>query len=370
MLRKFFLKIHLYLGLTVGLLFALMGLTGSLMVFGEEIDAAFNPGLLHVAPQENKADFQTVETAVKNSFPDGKIYRIKMPRGPGEVYEFWMNANGDLRVYVNPYTVEVTGSRYFPSTWRGRLFLLHTQLLGGETGKTAIGAAAFLFLVLGITGMILWWRGRRNLKRALRINFRAGWKRANYDAHNAIGFFAFLFLGVSAVSGIHLIFNAPFEKTVNYLTGTPNRPPAPASRFIEGASALPLETIFAKSNEIWGEAETTWLYPPANENAAYMVRKKFTSEYHPNGKSFIYFDQYSGEILRAENAVEAPLVTRSINNLYPLHIGIMGGTATRLLQILIGFTPAVLFITGFLMWRNRLPKSSRAARAPKAAKTA
>lgn len=105
--------------------------------------------------------------------------------------------------------------------------------------------------------------------------------------------------------------------------------------------------------------ETTWLYPPANSGADYMVRKKLPSEYHPNGKSFIYFDQYTGEVLRLENAEEVPFVTRAINNLYPLHIGIIGGTITRFLQILIGFTSAFLFLTWFLMWRIRLRKTNK-----------
>lgn len=359
MLRKFFLKVHLYLGLTVGLLFALIGLTGSLLVFSEEIDEALNPHLLIVEAQQSSADFQLIEDSVKKSFPADKIYRIKMPRESEDVYEFWMNSNGDLRVYVNPYTGAILGSRYYPQSLRGRLFFLHTQLLSGETGKTVIGTAAFFFLILGASGVFIWWRGRRNIKRGLTINLRSGWKRANYDAHNAIGFFAFLFLSISAITGIHLIFNAPFEKTVNWMTNTPNRPAAPTSKITEGAPSLSLKTILEKSEKVLENAETTWLYPPANVTAAYMVRKKLSSEYHPNGKSFIYFDQYTGELLRLENAEEVPFMTRTINNLYPLHIGIIGGMATRFLQTLIGFTPAILFFTGFLMWRNRLRKQNK-----------
>ncbi|MDQ4120943.1 MAG: PepSY domain-containing protein [Acidobacteriota bacterium] len=336
-----------------------MGVTGSLLVFSEEIDEAINPHLLKVETQEIKADFQSIEVAVKKAFPADKIYRIKMPRESEDVYEFWMNANGDLRVYVNPYTGAILGSRYFPQSWRGRLFLLHTQLLSGETGKTIIGTAAFFFLVLGVSGIFIWWRGRRNIKRGLKIHLRSGLRRANYDAHNAVGFFAFLFLSISAFTGIHLIFNAPFEKTVNWITNTSNRPAAPTSKLTEGLPSLPLKTILEKSEKILENAETTWLYPPLNATAAYMVRKKLPSEYHPNGKSFIYFDQYTGEVLRLENAEEVPFTTRAINNLYPLHIGIIGGIATRFLQVFIGFTPAFLFLTGFLMWRNRSKKKNK-----------
>jgi uncharacterized iron-regulated membrane protein len=351
--RKVFLKVHLYLGLTVGLLFALMGLTGSLLVFSEEIDRAANPHLLTVQQAGEHADFALIEAAVKTRFPNDKIYRIKMPHNSGDVYEFWMNGGEALRVYVDPYSASVLGSRDYPQTWRGRLFMLHTQLLSGETGKTIIGTAAFFFLAIGISGIILWWRGKRHIRRGLTINFRSGWKRANFDIHHAVGFFAFFFLTISAVSGIYLIFNAPFEKTVNQLTGTPDRLPAPASKIPNGSVLLSLDDIFERSEKIWPEAETTWLYPPANPNAAYMVRKKFPAENHPNGKSFIYFDQYTGEVLRTENATESPVPTKAVNDLYPLHIGRMGGTITRVLQVFIGLLPTTLLITGFLMWRNK-----------------
>lgn len=358
--RKAFLKIHLYLGLTVGLLFALMGLTGSLLVFSEEIDEALNPRLLRVEPQNSRASIAVVEENVRRNFPDDKIYRIKMPLDTEDVYEFWMNPNGDLRVYVNPYTGEITGSRIFSRTFRGFLFSLHTQLLSGETGKTIVGTGAFFFLALGVSGIVLWWRGARNIKRGLTINFKANWKRIIFDAHNAVGFFAFIFLTSSAFTGIHLVFNAPFEKAVNWLTATPNRPPPPVSA--EGRSekrTLTLGEIKNLSDQTWTEAETTWIYPPANSAAAFMVRKKFPSEYHPSGKSFLYFDQYTGELLRQENALEAPAATRAVNNLYPIHIGRIGGTATKVWQVGVGLTPAILLFTGFLMYRNRARKTKQ-----------
>lgn len=356
-LRKTFLKIHLYLGLTVGLLFVLTGLTGSILVFGEEIDRALNPRLLRVEPKNAPVSISVVEENVRAAFPNDKIYRIKMPLEPADVYEFWMNANGDLRVYVNPFTGEITGARAFNRTFRGLLFNLHTQLLSGETGKTIVGTAAFFFLAIGISGIVLWWRGLRHIKRGLTINFKSNWKRISFDAHHAVGFFAFVFLSISAFTGIHLVFNQPFERAVNWLTGTANRQPPPVSLVRNETKPLTLGEIQNLSSRIWSEAEITWIYPPANSAAAFMVRKKFPAENHPNGKSFVYFDQYTGEILREENALEAPGTTRAVNNLYPLHIGRMGGVFTKVLQAGVGLTPMILLLTGFLIYRNKAGKT-------------
>jgi uncharacterized iron-regulated membrane protein len=76
-------------------------------------------------------------------------------------------------------------------------------------------------------------------------------------------------------------------------------------------------------------------------------------EFNPNGKSFIYFDQYTGEMLVVEDASSAPAGTRIYNTFYPLHIGALAGLPTRIFQVIVGFLPLLLFVTGYIMWKNR-----------------
>jgi uncharacterized iron-regulated membrane protein len=357
--RKLFLKVHLYLGLTAGIVLAVTGLGGSLLVFSDEWDAALNPRLLQAAAGGGTtAPLQRVTEAVRAAHPTEKIHRVRMPRHAGDTYEFWMDAGEGLRVYADPYTGEVLGSRVYRQSLRGFLFTLHTRLLAGEWGKSVVGVLAFMLLTLGASGVLLWWRGAKNIRRGLTVNRRAGWRRANYDLHNVIGIFAVALLSVSAFTGVHLVFNAPFERVVNWLTSTPQRPPAPASTPRPGAVPVSLDEVVERARQVWPEGSTTWVYLPANERAVFMVRKRLGAESHPNGKSFVYLDQFTGEVVRAESALEAPTAARLINNLYPLHIGVMGGAPTRVLQVLVGLTPAALLISGFLIWRNRSRKRS------------
>ena len=333
-----------------------MGLTGSLLVFSEEIDRAANPSLLASAPGRDRAAFPDIEKTVAESFSTDRIYRIKMPRRADDVYEFWMNESEGRRVYVDRYSGDVLGAREFPETLRGKLFLLHTTLLAGAAGKTVVGVSALIVVLLGVSGILLWWRGLRNVKRGLTIKLRSGWRRANFDSHNSLGFVGFFLLSVNVVSGLYLIFNAPFEKTVHRVTATADRPAAPRSSDPGGRATLPLAEIYERSRSVFPDAETTWLYPPAGPAAAFMVRKKFPEEWHPNGKSFVYFDQYSGELLRADDARMYPAATRFIDDLYPMHIGVVGGYLHRGLIAATGLLPAFLLVTGFLIWRQRRRK--------------
>jgi uncharacterized iron-regulated membrane protein len=98
---------------------------------------------------------------------------------------------------------------------------------------------------------------------------------------------------------------------------------------------------------------TTWINFPQTPQAPLVVRKKMPEESNPNGKSFVYFDQYTGEALFVEKSSTAPAGTRVYNTFYPIHTGVIGGVSTRILQVAIGFSPLVLFVTGYVMWRNR-----------------
>lgn len=93
-----------------------------------------------------------------------------------------------------------------------------------------------------------------------------------------------------------------------------------------------------------------------------MIRKKTASEIHPVGMNFISIDPFQGRVLRVEADARAGWATRLLNLRYPLHIGVWGGFVSRVLHVFLGLTPALLFVSGFLMWWNRLSARRRRAR--------
>lgn len=92
------------------------------------------------------------------------------------------------------------------------------------------------------------------------------------------------------------------------------------------------------------------------------MRFKQAAELHPNGRSIVYLDPQTWNIIRVEDALRAPLGTRVANLMYPLHVGRLGGVFTRVLLVFVGLVPALLFLTGLLMWRARLVATRRAER--------
>ncbi len=357
--RHLLLALHRYVGVSAGLLLVLIGLTGSLLVFRDEIDEVLNPTLLRVAPREEFVPLQAVLNDVLRSYPHDRPVAIRLPRSAEGVYEIWMNGEEGLRVYIDPYTGEIRGSRFPIQTFTGFLFLAHAQLLGGEIGETIVGVGAFLLLGLGVTGIVLWWPGGKRLWQGFTVPWRAPVARVAYDLHRVVGIVAIAVLAVIAITGACLTFHSAVSSGMTWLTGAPLHPAPPVSPPPAGESGGPprhspvaLDTILQHADQALPGAVTTWISLPRAFGEAVVVRKKFAEEIHPHGRSFVHLDQQSGRVLLIDHALQAPLATRIDNLLYPLHIGRVGGFGARLLYLLIGLAPAVLFLTGLLMWRS------------------
>lgn len=353
--RKVVFNLHLYIGLAAGLFLVLSGLTGSMIVFREEIEELTHPELMETAVRDERVPVQEVLNAVKRAYPEDKPVFMRMPRAPQETYLLKMNSAHDLFVYANPYSGEVLGAHRQEDTFIGWVALLHTELLIGEDGKTILGVSALLLICMSITGFFLWWppNGIKKISRGFKIGWPAPWKKVIFDLHRASGIYTSLFLLIIAFTGVSLVFNKTVVDLINFVTVSQPRPAPPLSDPSGAMGAvISLDALLDRADSIL-PAPTTWITFPQTPEAPLVVRKKLSEESHPNGKSFIYFDQYTGEVLRIENALNAPSGTRIYNILYPIHVGVIAGLPTRILQVIIGFSPLVLFVTGYLMWRNR-----------------
>lgn len=345
------LKLHTYVGLSIGLLLALIGLTGSLIVFGDELDEWLNPQILRVESRGTQSAAQSMLDAVRAAYPNEKLGRIRLPREAHDSAEVCFDARREPRcVYVDPYSAAVLGERVPAHSFKGRLVSLHRRLLSGEVGETIIGVCGLLLLTLSLSGLVLWLPGSRRL----RIKRGAGRYRTNFDLHRAVGICALLFLAISGGTGAAMVFRPTFEKTLNSFS--PKTVPAdkPVSTVVDGAATLPLDEVLGRARAALPGADVTSVNLPPTAAAPFVVRQRQAGEWHESGRTLVYLDQYNGAVLRIEDPLQAPVGTRAGNNLFTIHTGRLGGNWTRALQVLVGFTPAVLFTTGFVMWLSRL----------------
>lgn len=351
-------RVHLVLGLTVGLILSVSGVTGSALVFRDEIDALLHPELLRVEIGPERVTLDAVLAAVRKTHPAEPPTRIQMPSGLIQTYEITLAGEDPLQVYVDPYRGTVLGARHESQTLPNLLFEIHHTLLAGETGEMVLGVTALLLLLLVLTGLVVWWPGIRQgmnrLIRAVSVRRSGNWRAVTFDLHRALGFWTTAFLLVAALTGASLVFHEQFMTGLDWVTGSPPRPTPPAMATVEVEGTGPsVQELVRRGDEAIDGGQVTYVILPASESAPLTVRKKTVEELHPSGRNFIYVDPGTGAVLAAEEAATAPVGTRAYNVLYPIHIGRWGGTPSRVLHMLLGLTPFILLVSGALMWWNR-----------------
>jgi len=352
-LRTPALILHRWIGLLVSLLLIIISLTGSLLIFSDELDRAFNPQLLHVEPQGEMQSHQELVESAKKLYPALKVHRITVPSSPDVAYTVMMaDAKDDYTdVYLNPFNGEVLGSRPWKQTIGGFLIELHVHLLAGDFGMQIVGICGGLLLLMGITGLALW-NGWRNLKYGLTIRWQAPRQLVHYDVHKAIGVLSVAFLALIAATGMAMVFWTPFENAVYHLTQNP-RPVEVASQVAVGKAPMAINEILQKAEAALPGAKLFKFFPAKKPEATFNVWMHFPQEHEFNKEPYLHLDQYTGAVLRVDNPKQASLATRIMTAQYILHVGNYGGWFTRILYCLVGFAPLALVVTGFALWQRR-----------------
>ncbi|WP_017653590.1 PepSY-associated TM helix domain-containing protein [Fortiea contorta] len=355
-LRNTVFYLHRYIGLFVGLILIIVGLTGSLLVFQKELNQfQIRQEFGQVIPQEQRVPIDTVLENIKTSFasqPNFKLSGINTPPDPHIPYRAFLQSPKEerLEVFVNPYTGVVMGSRQWEKTIIGLTYKLHYQLLAGDIGQIIVGIAALLLLILSITGIVLW-PGWRKLIAGFKIKLQAHPKRVNFDIHKVTGVVAAVFLTMIAFTGFCWNFYDQAQPTIHAVTFTPIRP-TPVSQPIAGKSALSLTEILPKADAALPGAITTFIRLPQKPDGVFLIGKKLPQENSDDyGESRVYLNQYTGEILQLTNGLKLSRADHVLSWFTPMHYGTFGGLTTRILYVFVGIAPLILLFTGFVMYR-------------------
>lgn len=349
---------HLYLGLVAGLALAIIGVTGSLLVFHDEIDALLDPQLHRVEPRAERAALDDIVAAARASEPAHTPSYVRMPRHEHESIEIWTDGEEGPAIFVDPYTATVLGSQGHGESLTGWLFDLHVELFAGEVGHIIVGITGFALIVLLISGLVLWWPRLRSWTRALFARPRGSLRRINHELHSLTGVWSAAGLFILALTGASLVFHNAFSTALHRITASAPPPPPPESAPRPGASDARLQDAVATARSALPGGRVSWIYLAADESSPLSVRMQMPGEWHPNGRSYVYLDRYTGDLLHAHDALQARTGTRIYDVLYPLHIGRFG-LWSRLLYAALGFAPLMLAIGGFYIWWERRRRRHR-----------
>jgi uncharacterized iron-regulated membrane protein len=354
-LRVWMFNIHLYSGLALGLVIALVGLSGSLIVYKPETERLLSSRMAAVLPMSATVSVEVLYAQAHAFRPADRIDRLYTWGGPAAAWMFrTIRPDGRRQyVYVDQYRGTVLGEYVLDGSALQWCYELHDNLLLGQNGLVANGWGALLLTVLCVSGLVIWWPGARRVITGFHFHPRAGWKTQNYDIHKILGFVSMAPLAVIAISGAYYAFPESYRRISASITGTAAYFAPPESR-PPGGRVAPLEQVFAVARQTLPNAELSILTFPASPTAAFTARKRLPGDWSRLGNQYVYIDRFRAEALRVDRFDQLPVGARLVQSMAPLHYGSFGGHWTRVLWIFMGLVPGVLAISGFLMWWNRV----------------
>jgi uncharacterized iron-regulated membrane protein len=214
--RQLTVQLHLWIGLAVGLYIVLLSVTGSLSVLRPDVHRWFVPRT--VAVEGEKLTGDALKEAVQRTYPEYEVASVFERRRPDAPVMVQLQHNGVIveRLF-DPYALRDLGLTYPPITEAIEWVVdLHDNLLGGTTGRFINGIGALLFLMLAITGAVVWWPGASRVGHSMLPGKPAKSARFARRLHNALGFWMFALILIWALTAVYFSFPDPFEATIDY----------------------------------------------------------------------------------------------------------------------------------------------------------
>lgn len=360
-LRRALFQIHLWTGIIVGIYAILIGVTGSILVFTEELHDAAVSQWRHV-PVPANAQYAPVDAwvaAAKKTAGQNGNFNLKFPEHPGEAVQVNIfRQNQGMELFLNPYTAEVLGSRKLDGTGLMQLIeRFHSNLLLARPGRLANGYGALALLLLAITGIIIWWPGRRLMKRRLTIKFSANWKRINFDFHHAVGFWGMLGFTLLCVTGAWFTWPQFFRDTVSGWGYKVTQPQRVVVQRPPGVERLPLSELIAAADAAVPGAPVSRINLPNGASEPIRLNKAGSGQPFFRTATTVTMNPYTKEVLRVDSLESKAPGDRILSWIGPLHFGNFSGMTIKVIWFLLGLTMPALFLSGFIMWWQRVVKN-------------
>ncbi|WP_316792153.1 PepSY-associated TM helix domain-containing protein [Pedobacter frigoris] len=358
--KKIIGQIHLWLGLASGLVVFILGLTGATYAFQQEIKDLIYKDRLYVEAANGAKRLPLSELlpiAEQAMGEDHKISRAELSQKPGRTYMFraiklnkeafgyWNYYQYYDKVYLNPYTGQVVFKENAKAEFFTVVLALHMNLLlGDQVGHFIVRWSVVCFVVLLLSGIVLWWPKNwkpKQLKKSFKIKWDAKFKRLNYDLHNVFGFYSFLVLIVISLTGLMWSFELTTEKKAKVLSDTTQ------------TGTIPVDKILAQAHQSSPETAYFLYNFPAAKSGTVNV-SAYQSETNLYDRVQYKFDRYSGALLqKGEQFSKLSAGARIITMNYDLHTGSVFGLFGKLMTFLAGLIAAGLPVTGFIIWWKR-----------------
>ena len=332
------LKYHSYLGLIAGIFLIVLGITGSILVFSEDIDSViFKDYVNDTNTKELKLD--KAINQVQKQFPDWSTRIINFEKGKTIHFDL-RKMDYKKYVFVDPRSGNIVNIIDGNSPFTKWLLKFHYSLHSGITGEFMVLLAGIVFFLSLLTGIIIY---RKVIFKTLLFRQKINWKkkRGYYSSlHRYVGVWALFLNLVIVITGIFLAFNI-------FVGGLKETKKSPIPII-----TISVEKVLKQIANDYPEFKPTYIRLPASDKGTIIINGTFEGDAFYLSKYYnkVEIDFTTAKITSVTKISNADYPTKLYSSILPLHSGHYGGFLGKILYCFIGLSGPFLSVTGYFLW--------------------
>lgn len=374
MFRNAWVQIHWFVGITAGVILAVVGLTGAVLSFEDEIQAALNRDTRTV-PLRADAPLppSALVTEYQRQFPDARVSSLQLSGEAGMSARVSVDRQNR---YVDPYT----GNALPGEGTRGRAFFqgtrsLHRWLVVGsfgnrDVGRHIVGVSTVLCTLLALSGLYLRWPKRASSWRAwLTFNPALKGRTFLWHLHSVLGTWVLVIFLMMSLTGPYWSWTwyrdgmyalagaerpAPRGEGAQRERGAERERPAPPTANLDAAW-----NSFQQATASTGGFRTATLNLPQAPGGHIEIRYVDADPAHSRANNTLQVDATTGAVVRHERYDGKRLGEKLMSSVLALHAGSFFGLPGKTLFMIASLGMPLFTITGWIMYLQRR-RSARA----------
>lgn len=373
-LRRILRTIHLWIGVSLGIPFALLGATGSILVYEHEIAELFDSSPKPVLAQGEARPLSAIVEAARAKAPDGAVptmfslgdstkdpvmVRFARPgSGPGP---------GGASVRIDPVSLATfdAAERSEVQQWLRQVFMLHANALSGREGRYWVGWLGVLMCFLGLSGLIMWWPRPSHWKQAFGVIRGSHPIQFNRDLHGSVGFWGLIVFMMVCFSGVYICFPQTTGEMVRAVfPGRDLRAEAAAIKVEprSGVERLDIDGALALARAEKPGLLLRMMSFPTRPDQAYRIAFELpgTTPGHGVPMVAVFVDPWARSVITSQDPRQFTIGESITIWQRALHGGYGLGWIWQFLTFVSGLLPVLFAITGITMWWLRRKHKKKA----------
>ncbi|EHU1558797.1 PepSY domain-containing protein [Acinetobacter baumannii] len=379
MFKKFLFQIHWFLGISAGLILSIMGVTGAIYSYDQQILKWVNTDSYVVqvqsSPKLTPAQLYQHFTTIQ---PEIKINSITIAKDPTASSVVNIEKEGERRGYnmmVNPYTAQV-----LPEVQGRKLLLLiqqiHRNLTAGEFGKQITGACALMLIYFVLSGLYLRWPKKHSARQWLAVKPKLKGRNFIWDLHAVVGTWVIVFYLLFACTGLYWsydwwrsgmfkVLGVEQPKMQGHSGSGRNKDQLPKIQLDNAQLITALnQTWSGFNNQIGRDYSTLTVNLPKKDDGKIELSFVDAKPQHERARNQAVYNYKTANIEKMELYEDKKLNQKIMSSMLPVHRGSFFGPVYQFVAMLASLAMPLFFVTGWMLYlkRRKQKKLTQAAR--------